>query len=111
MNHLDWTYISPALYKFVLRHDKKCHLCERKVFATFGEFKIAYSDKSDKQLKKLWERIRPTRDHILPASHGGKDSLLNMKLAHATCNRKRVNRPLVFYQMEMMLIKMRYRRN
>lgn len=34
----------------------------------------------------------PTRDHIVPWSHGGSDGLDNLQLAHASCNRKKSNK-------------------
>lgn len=36
----------------------------------------------------------PTRDHVLPRSLGGRDSLRNYRLAHQGCNNKRGNRLL-----------------
>jgi 5-methylcytosine-specific restriction endonuclease McrA len=33
----------------------------------------------------------PTRDHVIPKSRGGKNTLDNLRLAHSLCNRLRGN--------------------
>jgi 5-methylcytosine-specific restriction endonuclease McrA len=39
-------------------------------------------------------RYRRTLDHIIPTSRGGTDTLENLKLACASCNSSRGNRPI-----------------
>jgi len=36
--------------------------------------------------------LRPTLDHKIPKSHGGDNSVRNLKLAHSRCNYRRGNR-------------------
>lgn len=38
--------------------------------------------------------LSATRDHLIPISSGGSDTLANVKLAHLACNMRRGARPL-----------------
>ncbi len=39
----------------------------------------------------VWKKMRPTFDHIRPRSKGGDDSVGNLQLAHARCNKIKGN--------------------
>ncbi|MAP95312.1 MAG: HNH endonuclease [Ponticaulis sp.] len=41
---------------------------------------------------RLWAKWRPTYDHIIPRSKGGRDVPDNLQLAHAICNKIKGNR-------------------
>lgn len=39
----------------------------------------------------VWKKHRPTFDHIMPVSKGGPDTLENLQLAHAACNKAKAD--------------------
>ena len=41
---------------------------------------------------RIWSKQRATLDHIVPRSKGGADTLENLQLAHAHCNKVKGNR-------------------
>jgi 5-methylcytosine-specific restriction endonuclease McrA len=41
---------------------------------------------------RVWAKQRATFDHIIPRSKGGKDTVENLQLAHARCNKIKGNR-------------------
>jgi 5-methylcytosine-specific restriction endonuclease McrA len=47
-----------------------------------------------------------TRDHVIPRSKGGTDSLDNLKPAHHQCNRDRGNGPVIFDQEDLDALEM-----
>jgi 5-methylcytosine-specific restriction endonuclease McrA len=68
--------LSAQLIKLAERDGWTCHLC--------GD-PVPWDGGKDKG---------PTRDHIVPRSLGGPNSLDNLRLAHAACNRQRGNQLL-----------------
>lgn len=46
----------------------------------------------------------PSRDHIVPASQGGKNCIANIRLAHELCNHKRSSENIQMYKMRMLLL-------
>ena len=41
---------------------------------------------------RVWAKLRATIDHIIPRSKSGADTLDNLQLAHARCNKIKGNR-------------------
>jgi 5-methylcytosine-specific restriction endonuclease McrA len=41
---------------------------------------------------RIWQKQRATIDHIIPRSKGGADTIDNLQLAHARCNKVKGNR-------------------
>jgi 5-methylcytosine-specific restriction endonuclease McrA len=63
----------------LVRRDKGiCHLCDEAVRTDLG----------------ILHDLAPTRDHLVPVTHGGEHSWANIKLAHRICNSRRRERSL-----------------
>ena len=61
------------------RDGGKCHLCGKNV---------------PMRTRRQDNPLAPSRDHITPQKHGGKDSPDNLRLAHAYCNSRRGDLPV-----------------
>lgn len=43
-------------------------------------------------------REQASRDHVKPRSQGGRSKMLNLRLAHASCNSRRGSKPVAEFQ-------------
>ena len=59
-----------------------CALCEKPMLR--NRFEAPHS--------RIWANHRATFDHIIPSSKGGPDTLDNLQLAHARCNKIKGNK-------------------
>lgn len=62
--------------------DGNCALCSKPMLR--NRFEAPHA--------RIWAKQRATFDHILPRSKGGAETLDNLQLAHARCNKVKGNR-------------------
>ena len=74
---------SSALFETLWRQqDGLCALCQKPMLRS--RFEVPHA--------RIWAKHRATFDHIIPRSKGGADTLDNLQLAHARCNKIKGNR-------------------
>lgn len=79
----------------------RCHLCGLKLSKSNVSLEnyLANQNLSVGQIKEYRKLLSSTKDHLIPKSLGGSDAKWNLKAAHAHCNHKRQNIPILFFRM------------
>ena len=82
-----------SIKRFLKKYGNQCHLC--------GDNILFVRPKG--MSKRQWQQEMPSRDHVIPKSLGGSGLLQNKKPAHAGCNAKRGNAPIIYFRMKLAL--------
>lgn len=69
-------------WQMFLIQDRRCWLCGERMEWWFGPLRNG---------RKHPPPLAATWDHVLPVSHGGRNTQDNLMLAHSRCNQKRAN--------------------
>jgi 5-methylcytosine-specific restriction endonuclease McrA len=86
--------------KRLRKHTVKCFDCRRDQRYELTTAQLAERDGTDcalcgepVDLTLAWpDKWSPTRDHVVPVTHGGGNDAANLQLAHLSCNSRKGNR-------------------